>query len=134
MIEMPGSHEPRTRLSRGRGQFPSGKLSIVSPGERSENLLYRATYSTFEDYCRERWGMSRIHAFRLIQAAEVKENLLPIGNILTSESQARPLTSLPSEKQREAWAEAKLMNSGARTDLGSNGSRLTWLSWTSKEN
>jgi len=69
--------------------------------------LYRAQFGTFEDYCRDRWGMSRIHAHRLIEAAGVTENLLPMGNILPeSERQARPLTQLPPDVQPVVWQRA----------------------------
>lgn len=75
--------------------------------EIRDSRLYRQTFGTFEDYCRERWGMSRVHAFRMIEAASVANNLLPIGNILpATESQARPLTGLPVDLQREAWQRA----------------------------
>ena len=51
--------------------------------------------------------MSRIHAHRMIEAATVMDNLLPIGNKLpATESQARPLTALPPTAQREVWAAA----------------------------
>lgn len=69
--------------------------------------LYRATHATFEAYCEQRWQMTRSYASRLIGAAEVVGNLSPIGNILpTTESQARPLTQLEPEQQREAWTRA----------------------------
>ena len=70
-----------------------------------DGRLYREQHGTFEDYCRERWGMSRIHAHRMIDAARVCD-VLPIGNKPTSESQARPLARLPAEKQPEAWEAA----------------------------
>lgn len=65
--------------------------------------LYRISYATFEDYCRERWQMSRFYAHRLIDAAQVVENLLPIGNIPSSEAQARELASYESEVQKAVW-------------------------------
>jgi phage N-6-adenine-methyltransferase len=69
--------------------------------------LYRQTHNTFEDYCRERWGIQRAHAYRLIDAAQVIGNLSPIGDILpATESQARPLTSLAPDSQREVWVRA----------------------------
>jgi len=43
--------------------------------------LYRETHETFESYCRERWGWSRRHANRTIQAAEVAGVLGPMGPI-----------------------------------------------------
>jgi phage N-6-adenine-methyltransferase len=72
-----------------------------------DSKLYRESHTTFEDYCRERWQMSKTNANRLIQAAEVTENLTPFGVILpTSESQARPLTRLEPEEQIVAWEKA----------------------------
>jgi hypothetical protein len=68
--------------------------------------LYRASYSTFEAYCRNRWGFGRIHAHRLIGASGVAENLLPTGNIPANEAQARPLVGLAPDQQRDAWTEA----------------------------
>ena len=67
-----------------------------------DGRLYRITHSTFEDYCREKWDISRFYAHRLIEASTVIENLrlLPIGNKLPeTESQARPLTILPASEQ-----------------------------------
>lgn len=70
-----------------------------------DKRLYRANHATFEDYCRGAWGMSRIHAHRLIEASEVIGHLLPTGNIPASERQARPLAGLEPEVQRAAWAD-----------------------------
>jgi hypothetical protein len=46
-----------------------------------------AEFESFEAYCRDRWTMSRIHAHRMIEAANVASNLLPIVNIPVRESQ-----------------------------------------------
>jgi hypothetical protein len=63
--------------------------------------LYALEYDTFEDYCQKRWGMSRQHAYRQIDATIVSHNLSPIGdNILKpNESQARLLARLEPEEQ-----------------------------------
>lgn len=80
-----------------------GRLSRVSHGIVTRDTRVTG-WETFEDYCREQWGMSRIHAHRMIEAAYVTNNLLPIGNILPmTESQARPLASLEPAEQAEAW-------------------------------
>lgn len=72
-----------------------------------DQRLYRQSYGTFEDYLSQRWDLSRPHAYRMIDAAVVVENLSPIGDIVpVNESQARPLASLPPEQQREVWQEA----------------------------
>ena len=75
-----------------------------------DERLYQRDYDTFEDYCRERWQMSRSRAHRLIDAATVAGNLLPIGNNPTHESQVRPLTKLEPEEQRAAWKLATAIN------------------------
>ena len=41
--------------------------------------LYRSTHKTSEEYAKQRFGYNRAHAYRLIAAAGVLENLSPIG-------------------------------------------------------
>jgi hypothetical protein len=66
--------------------------------------LYRQEFTTFEDYCRERWAMTHRRANQLIGAVEVVENLGTIVPIQpTHESQVRPLTKLEPEQQRDVW-------------------------------
>ena len=49
----------------------------------------------FDDYCRERWGMTYRHAHRLIEASRTIENVTHGSeNGITSERQLRPLTQL----------------------------------------
>jgi site-specific DNA-methyltransferase (adenine-specific) len=50
--------------------------------------------------------MNRNYANRVIAAAEVTANLVPMGTIPATERQARPLTVLEPEQQREAWQRA----------------------------
>ncbi len=68
-----------------------------------DGRLYRAQYATFEDYCRERWGMSQRHGNRLIEAASVVQNLGPAGPVPETERHARELAPLEPEQQQEAW-------------------------------
>ena len=69
--------------------------------------LYRQDYNTFEEYCQERWNLSKTHSNRLIAASEVVQNLTPIGVILpTVESQVRPLTQFAPEEQTVVWQRA----------------------------
>ncbi|MFB2936992.1 hypothetical protein ACE1B6_17220 [Aerosakkonemataceae cyanobacterium BLCC-F154] len=75
--------------------------------EIREKKLHRETHKTFEAYCRDRWGMARPTAYRFINAAQVMENLSPIGDILPrKENQVRPLTQLYPELQIEIWQQA----------------------------
>ena len=74
----------------------------------SGRTVQDAEYGTFEDYCRERWGMTRMHAGRMIAAAQVFENVTdrlqiePPSNI----EQTRPLAKLPPKQQADAWTAA----------------------------
>ena len=72
-----------------------------------DKRLYRQDFGTFEEYCQERWGMERRHAYRLMDAAQAVENVSLGTQILpTSERQARPLTKLEPELQPVAWQRA----------------------------
>ncbi len=81
-----------------------------------DRRLYRNTHKTFEEYCRDRFGFTRISANYKIAAAEVFENLvaddeqllITIGyQILpTNERQVRPLANLEPDEQRQVWHEA----------------------------
>jgi hypothetical protein len=75
--------------------------------EIQEKKLYRETHKTFVAYCRNRWGMGKSTAYRCISAAQVMENLSPIGDkIPKKESQVRPLAQLPPALQLEIWQQA----------------------------
>ena len=39
-------------------------------------------YSSFDDYVRDRWGMSTRHAHRLVDGAQIAKNLLPPPRVL----------------------------------------------------
>lgn len=72
--------------------------------EIRDNRLYKESYFTFESYCKERWGWERRHAYRLMDAAQVVDNVSNWTHILpATESQTRPLTQLEPEQQREVW-------------------------------
>lgn len=73
-----------------------------------DGKLYRETHATFEEYCRGRWEMVASRARQLIAAAETVENLKTVTTVTLPESerQARPLSKLEPEQQREAWAKA----------------------------
>ncbi|HZO87141.1 MAG TPA: hypothetical protein VFB38_02295 [Chthonomonadaceae bacterium] len=75
-----------------------------------DQRLYRSEYSTFEEYCGQRWGFTKTHANRLIAAAGVVENLTPIGVTPSNEAQVRPLTKLAPDQQAEAWREAQALS------------------------
>ncbi|MCH2232173.1 MAG: hypothetical protein MK105_17690 [Crocinitomicaceae bacterium] len=103
--------------------------------ELRDRRLYRSTHANFEGYCLERFGFKRRHPYRLIDAAQVFDNLIEMcpnwtqnenvsevesheasedlqmcpnwTHILpTTEYQIRPMTCLDREKQVEAWTQA----------------------------
>ncbi len=74
--------------------------------EIRDSRLYRQQFPTFEAYCRERWGFERRQAYRLIDAAAAVNNVSNwTQTVPQTESQARPLTRLEPEVQREVWKE-----------------------------
>lgn len=89
-------------IERGMQTFVEVGLALM---EIRDGRLYRAEYGTFEEYCQERWGWERRHAYRLIDAAAAVENVSnwTQNQVPANEAQARPLTSLPPAQQREAW-------------------------------
>ncbi len=65
---------------------------------------HKLSFKSFESYVRVRWDMRRSHAYRLIEAFSVIDNLSPIGDVLPkNEAQARPLTKLDLFSQRKVW-------------------------------
>jgi len=58
-------------------------------------------------YCRDRWEFNQRHAYRLIDSAQVVENVSHGTQKPTNEAQASPLTKLPTpEMQQDEWKEA----------------------------
>lgn len=69
--------------------------------------LYRAEYNTFEEYCKEKWGMERNYANKLIRASEVVESLGTNVPMPKTEAVIRPLTRIKDpEVQREVYQKA----------------------------
>ena len=73
---------------------------------RDGRHYHKLSFKSFESYVRIRWDMGRSHAYRLIDAFCVIDNLSPIGELLPkNEAQARPLTKLDAFSQRRLWRE-----------------------------
>ena len=71
--------------------------------EIREGGLYKHEYPTFEDFTEAEYGIKRTYAHRLIEAVDIKASveMLPIGNKITRESQARALKPVPAEERAE---------------------------------
>ena len=108
ILNIDESHE----LERCEVVIKQGLQTFIEVGQAlmtiKEKRLYRISFKTFEDYCTHKWGMVQQSATRLIRAYETVTNLQsePMGSLLPeSERQARPLTSLEPEIQKEVWKE-----------------------------
>ncbi len=77
--------------------------------EIRDKRLYRQTHSTFEAYCRERWGWSRQRAYQQIEAASYVSSLSTGVDKPETERQARALIarSLSFPHSRSAIATAQ---------------------------
>ncbi|AFZ38304.1 hypothetical protein Sta7437_4876 (plasmid) [Stanieria cyanosphaera PCC 7437] len=111
VIEELTDEEQQERLHLERQVERSFYVAGKALQQLRDRRLYRSTHSTFEDYCRERFGYSRRHPYLLIDAAIVVDNLSqkcdPLDHILpTSERQVRPLSKLDRYQQVEVWQQA----------------------------
>jgi hypothetical protein len=84
--------------------------------EIRDSRLYRATHATFEDYCEQRWNLSRRHSYQLIESAQavcsIEHTGLPAPE---KESQARALASVPEADRGDVWREAHERTDGKPT-------------------
>jgi hypothetical protein len=101
-----------TTLDDLEGVIEKGLSGFVEVGTALSRIrdgkLYRETHGTFEDYCRERWSISRAHAYRQIEAAGVAAALSPVGDI-PSERVARELAPLRDDEAElvETWRDLR---------------------------
>jgi len=85
-------------IARGKKTFVEVGLALA---EIRDLRLYRREYAGFEEYCRKKWGWSRQHAYRLIEAAPIAE----CHPRVTSERAGRELSKIEPE-QREGVVQA----------------------------
>lgn len=103
------------RIERGLQTFVEVGTALL---EIRDRRLYREQgYDRFEDYCRERLGFKRAHAYRLMESAEVVNAMSPMGDIPETERQARELAPLrhDPEAMRQAWERANEATGGKPT-------------------
>lgn len=102
------------RLAEREAVIGAGLASFVDVGEAladvRDSRLYRSTHASFEDYCLERWGLSRKRSYDLMGAASVVRGLSPMGDTEppANERQARELAPLRDDPERmaHAWRKA----------------------------
>ena len=87
-----------------RNQCHFHKIGKALKEIRDSRLYKLILFETFESYTKARWDLGKSHAYRLIQAYQVVNNLSPIGDILPeNEYQVRHLIKLDPFEQRRAW-------------------------------
>ena len=80
----------------------------IALSEIKNQQLFLATHKTWDDYCRERWGMASRTAYQAIKSASVVAGLISSGieNLPQTESIARELVSIPQSDRKKAWIDA----------------------------
>lgn len=78
---------------------------------------YRDKHDSFQDYCKDRWGIGRSRSYQLIDAARVIREMQESTRVEifpTSEKQIRSLCRLDTAEQRiDAWNQA-VRNAGGK--------------------
>lgn len=95
------------RLKQLESEIGTGMRHFVVVGKALAEIrdagLYRH-HRTFEEYCEDRWQMTRQRGYQFIDAASVVENVNNCGQTLpANEAQARELIGLDRETQRQVW-------------------------------
>lgn len=102
------------QIQRGLQSFYEAGVALC---EIRDSKLYRNHWATFEDYCLERWRMSKIHAHRLMNASQTVEAITAIAGAEVrpdTEWQVRPLTQMEPEQAVEAWQAATVIGGTAQ--------------------
>ena len=68
--------------------------------------LYKSNYATWESYCKERWGWSRVRAHQLMQASNIVLTAVNDGYDVPTERHARELARVPAEERPLVMADA----------------------------
>ncbi|MDE2103840.1 MAG: hypothetical protein KGL39_41770 [Patescibacteria group bacterium] len=102
MIQKLSSSEQK-RYAACKEQISSGLQTCFDTGaaliEIRDSKLFREDFNTFEKFCQQTYKIGRAHAYRLIEASEMK--MSPIGDKIETESQARALAKVPAESRPE---------------------------------
>lgn len=100
------------RIERGLKTFIDVGQALA---EIRDSRLYKGTHGTFEDYCAERWNMSRPRAYELISAAEVVSGMPDTAPPVTNARQAAALAAVPEPERAEVWRETVERTNGKPT-------------------
>ena len=81
-------------IAKGQKTFIEVGLALA---EIRDLRLYKREYSGFEEYCRKKWGWTRQHAYRLIEAAPIAKS----NTRVTTIRQAVALAKVEPEQRAE---------------------------------
>jgi hypothetical protein len=92
------------RLAELEKMIAKGKKTFVEVGlalaEIRDLRLFRPEYSSFRDYCQEKWGWNKSYAYYMIDSAEVVKALPEkVSTIVDSEAAARELAKVEPEQR-----------------------------------
>lgn len=92
--EGPLGDDERALLTACENAIDGFRRAFISAGKALQNVrdrrLYRDDFPTFDEYCRDRWSMTRIQADRFIREWPIAQRLIPIG-FKPPESQVREI-------------------------------------------
>lgn len=104
------TREEQIALDDGEERIGRGLKTFIEVGSAlaavRDNRLYRADFETFEAYCNERWGFTRIRAHQLASAADLALTMVNSGlQEPDNERQVRELAKLRAhDDERRAYA------------------------------
>lgn len=93
------------RLEQLEGTIKTGITTFINVGlalaEIRDAKLYRQTHTTFQSYCKDKWGFTRQRAYQLIGAAEVAGTLECKPRVDIPEKAFRLLAPIPTKEKRQ---------------------------------
>lgn len=129
-LEKPLSAAEKKRLSELESFITENLKTFYDVGsalrEILDRRLFRETHTNFADYIRDNYDYQRAYGYRLIEAANVVDNVKKIIKLESvahgrqsdlipqNERQARTLAKYPPEKQCEIWSTALETNDNNR--------------------
>ena len=124
-IEVILNQDERTELDHCETVISMGLSTFIKVGEALSTIwarrLYREDYSTFDDYCRDKWGIASSRARQLMGASETVQDIKSVttGNTFlpTNERQARPMAGLTPTEKGLIW-EKSVEKAGDRLPSG----------------
>lgn len=112
-VEAQALTEHEAVIERGLNTFTEVGNALLAIRDQR---LYRQTHEAFEDYCRERWNLSRTRAYELMSASGIVSAIADTGlPVPVNEGQARELARVPESQRAEVWQQTLERTDGKPT-------------------